>query len=100
MKKFLLASVFILGLAGCDAQGKLDPGVISIVQQDAVQVCGFLPTVSTVANILQVGVLTVPIDIASAICQAVQPPATSAKPKGVAPTATISGVKIDGKFVR
>lgn len=99
-----------LALAGCATPGggsttisipSIDPAVIQQVQQTAVQVCGFLPAVETVAGIITsftgggiaVGAITA---AANGICNAVT--AKGVRRGGPAPR--YRGVRIQGRFVR
>lgn len=103
MKRRFIA-IALLGLLGaCNpAQQAQVNTIITEAQQDAVAVCGFLPTVETVASILSAGnpLLALPADIANAVCAAVKPP--TSKP-GVARSSAgpaVAGVVVNGKFVR
>lgn len=105
MRKFIV-STFLAGslaLAGCAGTTipTLDPNVVSQVQTTAAQICGFLPTVTTVANVIAalVGAGNTVSTITSAaqgICNAVT--TKSARRGGVAPS--FMGVAIQGKFIR
>lgn len=90
----------VVGLAasvsGCQ-NGVVDQSKIDQVQQIAVAVCGFLPTVTTVANLIAPGISVIPSEVAQAICNAVRPPAGA--PRGTA-GAYVGKVKIEGQFVR
>lgn len=105
----LLASLALAGCATTTPNGggsttisipSIDPAVIAQVQQTAVQVCGFLPAVETVAGIITsfaggaaaVGAITAAAD---GICKAVT--AKSAR-RGSSPR--YRGVRIRGHFVR
>lgn len=89
-----LAAAAALSLGACDKQtGTLD---LSGAQNLAVQICGFLPTVQTVANIFASGspALDTAGEVANAICQAVNTPrATGQKP-------VVAGVVVEGQRVR
>jgi len=90
-----------LSISSC-ANGVIDQSKIDQVQTIAVAVCGFLPTVETVANLIAPGISVVPSVVAQAICDAVRPGGmASARPRGTAPQAAYVGkVKIEGQFVR
>ena len=83
-------------LSGCATTGTST--VITQIQSTAVAICGFLPTVTTVANILANGnpIVTSITDVASVICAAVTPKA--ARRGAVIPT--VNGVTVRGRFVR
>ena len=97
-RKFLLATpvAAALVLGGC-ATTATSAAIIQI-QNYAVLACGFLPTVTTVANIIANGnpILQTATDIANAICAAVTPKA--ARRGAVLPT--VNGVVVHGRFVR
>lgn len=96
MTKMMLtiAAVGALALGGCDkTTGKLD---LTGAQNLAVQICGFLPTAQTVANIFASGspALDTAGEVANAICQAVNTPrATGQKP-------VVAGVVVEGSRVK
>ncbi len=102
MKKLLLAIPLAAALTfgGCATTGG-NVNVIEQVRQAAVAVCGFLPTVETVAAILASGnpIVATASGIANAICDAVThlPPMTARRG---APAPSVAGVVIHGKFVR
>jgi hypothetical protein len=100
---YTLFAISALMLGGCATTGGTTSATIVQIQQAAVVACGFLPTVSTVANILVaptgpagVAVSMTVEAIAGAICQAVT--AKSMKKGGAAPT--VYGVPIHGQFTR
>jgi hypothetical protein len=91
-------------LAGCASVGGV-PTVLGIsaaeVQQDAIAICSFLPTASTVANIIAVGnpLLTTAEAIAQAICASVTAPPVASTLRRVG-TPTVAGVVIKGRFIK
>lgn len=89
-----LAAAAALSIGGCDkTTGKLD---LTGAQNLAVQICGFLPTAQTVANIFASGspALDTASEVASAICQAVNTPrATGVKP-------IVAGIVVEGSRVK
>lgn len=89
-----LAAAAVLSLGACDKQtGKLD---LSGAQNLAVQICGFLPTAQTVANIFATGssALDTASEVATAVCQAVNTPRSAgAKP-------VVAGVVVEGERVK
>lgn len=93
----LIGALAGIGLAACQTTDK-QASVITTAQQTAVAVCGFLPTVETVANILAAGnpLLATGSAIADAICAAVKRP--GAAPNGTPPT--VAGVAVLGNRVR
>ncbi len=105
MRKFLFAAPLIAAvmLSGCaTTTGGVDTKVlIEQIRQATVAVCGFLPTVTTVADILLAGnpaIITVGA-ISNAICEAVKTIPPQAARRGVAPP-SVAGVVIHGRFVR
>lgn len=95
------AAAASLLLAGCATSGSGGSSIsVSTVQNAAVTACGFLPTVSTVANLIASNnaLVSSAESIASAICAAVAPAKQSGK-FGAA-RASVNGVAVRGKFVR
>lgn len=107
----VLALVGGLGLGGCattpDGTPTVDVGQIQTVltqaQQDAAKICGFIPTIGTVASIAasffpgaQAGV-DIGNQIATMVCNAVAPP-KSLKRRAGAPM--VGDVKVEGYFIR
>jgi hypothetical protein len=85
MKKFLLIAglASFAALGGCSSTGTLTANVAAIeaeVQADANLVCGFIPTVATIASFIPGGSVVAPAaaSIAESICGAVAaaPPVT------------------------
>lgn len=94
MKK-LLAIAVALALSACQTTDT--NSVITQVQQTAIKVCSFVPTVETVASILALNnpLLKSAGDIANAICSAVGPKlAPRASSPGVGPS--VGGILIKG----
>ena len=103
MRKFLLAASLAAAfmLSGCATTGTNQASFIEQVRQAAVAVCGFLPTVDTVGQIILAGnpAFITASAIANGICAAVaNVPPLSAR-KGAAPP-TVAGVVIHGRFIR
>jgi hypothetical protein len=78
--------------------------VVAKVQAIAVKVCGFLPTASTVINIVSAGspIAATAESIAQSICAAVSAvPKLGARLSGAAPPVImVNGVQVHGRFVR
>jgi hypothetical protein len=105
MRNLLIAGTLAssLALGGCATGTSANVAAeIAAVQQTAVQVCGYLPTIATVTGILSTFVPgaspinDVAVQVAQAICGAVT--AKSARRGGGAPT--VRGVPVQGRFVR
>jgi len=105
MKKLIAAGLISSSamLSGCVTTAQIDD-TVSQAQQYAVTACGFLPTVSTVAQILSSfipgasPIQTVAQQAATAICKAVVPAKSAIRRGSSHPT--VNGIIIDGKFVR
>jgi len=103
MRKFLMMIPLAatLSFSGC---ATFDPAQVNAdiqkVQQIAITVCGFLPTVSTVVNIFAANPLLNTAEmIAQAICSAVTPSAQlQARRRATVPN--VGGVPVHGRFVR
>jgi len=109
MLKRIAVLVACVGLLnGCQALQSLgvSPATITAIQQAAVSVCGFLPTVETVIGIVSGGMSAVPGQVANAICAAVaanQAPAgvTVGRVGATAPlSAFVGNTQVKGVFVR
>jgi hypothetical protein len=105
MRRFVMtttvASALMLG--GCATTGTNTQAVIEQARQAAVAVCGFLPTVDTVAAILAAGnpIYLTASGIANGICEAVKSipaPDKLAGRRRAAPV--VAGVVIHGRFVK
>lgn len=104
LKLSALAAVIALS-AGCSqiAAWTTNPTTLNFetqVQQAAVALCGYLPSVEAVAAIVAANnpLLALPESMANAICAAVQPTKAGATAGASAPT--VAGVAITGKFVK
>lgn len=100
MKKFLLIAgiASFAALGGCSSTGTLSANVASIeaeVQSDANLVCGFVPTVATIASFIPGGSVIAPAaaSIAESICAAV-----AAAPPVVTQSARLRSLKKGGRF--
>lgn len=111
LRKFQVISGAVIGfavvVAGCSTvqsfvQSPSLQAAETAAQQAAVAVCGYLPSVESVAAIILAGnpLLTLPEQIANAICAAVQPVASAGIGKSTPVTPTVAGVAITGKFVK
>lgn len=98
---FIAAALASVMLAGCTTTGNVIPGTadprVEQVRQQAVNLCGWLPTATTVANILATfaganDVVNVASTAASGICNAITAKGLkrsgSVKYRGVTVTAT------------
>lgn len=104
MKKIMVAMLAMslaLPLGSCATMGGGGTGgIVTQIQQLAAQVCGFLPTATSVAAIIAAaaglpGAVTGIEGIANAICAQVTKPTTARRG---APT--VNGVLVSGTFVR
>jgi predicted small secreted protein len=94
MRSLFMIVVAMFALAACDkTTGKVD---LSGAQQLAVQICGFLPTAQTVANIFATGspALDTASEVAAAVCQAVN------TPRGAGQKPVVAGVVVEGNRVK
>lgn len=113
MKKIIIAMALASGLAlaGCATPGPgpapapvVTDSQITAIQQYAVQVCGYLPAVQTVAEIVATftggGALVGLVgNVANAICNAVKPKlGVFARKRAAVPS--VNGVVVHGYFVR
>ena len=92
-------------LAGCNLTqaSAVTIQIVDAVQTATVAACKFVPTATTIVNIISAGSATVPSQIANAICAAVTAaPAPGAKLGAPEPSIVINGqtITIVGKFVR
>ena len=105
MMRRLILLIALSALSGCATTGGLAPISIAGVQNAAVAACAFLPTATTVGNIIAAGnpLLTTAEAIAQAICAAVtQAPTVAAKSgrRMMVVQPMVNGVPIQGKFLR
>lgn len=79
---------------------RVDFGKIDDVLKESAKICGFLPTIQTVINILAIGnpALITASGIAGAICGAINNRSAQSLMGGGKPT--IEGVQIDGSFIK
>ncbi len=106
MNKFLLSAALVgsLALGGCATTTGNPPTTsdpLAQAQQIAVAVCGFLPTIQTVQNIIVAGAYPAGIPVAqlanlvgNSICAAV-----TAKAARAGSVPSVNGVPIDGQWV-
>ncbi len=99
-KIFMLIPAAALSLSACVTTS--GGGLIDQVRSIALTVCSFVPTAETIAAILAKNSpgLTTASQVANAICAAVTMPAPSPGLSARPAAATVTGVKIDGEFVR
>lgn len=114
MKKIIAVLALAGFLAGCATPGPFpapnpspsgpvaSDSTITAIQQAAVRVCGFLPTVQTVADIVATftggsAIVNLAGNVATAICNAVRPP-LGARKRAAVPM--VNGIVIQGGFVR
>lgn len=96
-RKSLLALPVMALLAACSTTGTLTAPTAASIQAAAVAACGFLPTASTVANLLTTNANVQSAEaVAAMICNAVV--AKGGRLGGAAPS--VNGVAIHGQFVR
>lgn len=97
MKKLLLIAALALPLAACASGGGT---TISDVQARTAKVCSFVPTATTVANILAArnSLVQSASSIANAICNAVTTRPLADGPGDRKPR--VNGVVVRGKFIR
>ena len=101
MLRRLMLALPLLGaisLGGCATVFPSGTPTVAEIQSITVTVCGFLPTASTVANILANGnpIVATATAVANAICAAVVP-TKSARLRAIVPT--VNGVVVHGRFV-
>ncbi len=102
MRKYLIAVSATLLLAGCAGSIPTSGGAIKDIQNAAANICRFVPTAKTVADILLSGSMGVQtaLSIATSICNAVtiNPLADGPGAKNYKPT--VNGVRIRGQFIK
>lgn len=106
MRKTLIALSFAATLGGCaaglDGKPTVDSNVQAQVQQAAASICGFVPTISTVASIVATFTTAGPVvdlvsQVATAICDVVAPKKNMMR-RAVRPA--VNGVLVQGYFIR
>lgn len=103
MRKIALAALIAAStLAGCATTGGVPNINVQDVQNAALAACSFLPTASTVANIIAAGnpALQTAEAVAQAICAAVAVASPSGKLGGSIALPTVNGVVIHGTWVK
>lgn len=101
MKRMLLVSALALSLSACFPTSTNLQELINQTRDTAVKVCGFLPTVDTVASIIALNhpAYQTAKAIADAVCAAVtSAPRAGPEARAVAPK--VAGVEVKGEFVR
>lgn len=114
MRRLLIVPALLAGLvlAGCGTLGGGDisgqiSGTVAQVQSVTQQICGFVPTISTVGKIVSTftgggGVVDVVSQVANGICSAVAatPKSLSRGRYRLARAPVYRGVRIQGSFAR
>ena len=105
IKRILVVGASVMVLSGCSTLSALgvSQATIDEIQQASTDICGFLPTIETIAAILTGGSALVPSQVADLICKAVvpgSPTAMASKARTVPPGTMVGKVKVEGKFVR
>ena len=100
MHKILFASALAVALAGC-----VSTSGVSTIQHTVVSACGYLPTVATIEDLINLNspALATATQIAKAICAAVTVKGGAGGPEARGPGVghpQVDGVPIHGKFVR
>jgi hypothetical protein len=101
MKKLIPFAV--LSIAACTPTQTADlTKVVDAVQKAAVITCKFVPTATTVANIISAGSAAVPSQIADTICAAVTTSSITQAFVSEQPVVVVNGktVTVEGHFVR
>lgn len=109
--KFAIASVLAvsLTLGACatnptTGQTQIDPATITQIQQNVALACGFVPTITTIVNIVttflpgSASAAAAATQAAAAICAAVTPPKASLRRAAGRPM--VNGVVVEGHFAR
>lgn len=114
MKKLILAALLAVSVSACASVPGSQPSgpspavrdigaTVQEVRDGVVQACGYLPTVTTVANIVTTftggGAAVAPVSaVIGAICNAVTPPVVAGRRARA--SFRVNGVRIRGRFVR
>jgi len=102
MKRFV-ALPLVAGLAACSPTQTADATkLVDAVQKAAVVACKFVPTATTIANIVSAGSATVPGQIADTICAAVSTTSIVQAAVSAPPVVVINGktIVVEGHFVK
>ena len=99
--KFALPLAGMIALGGCGTTGGLSAPTIAQVQAAAVAACSFLPTATTVAQIISAGnpLVTTAGAIAQAICSALATSSVKSSARLHAVQPMVGNVVIHGRFV-
>ena len=99
IKRFVsIAAICVMPLVMSSCSGQQTEDVIKKAQEVAVSVCSFLPTVTTITNILSLNnpLLKTGTDIGNAICNAVGP---KGAPRAVPGGPKVGGITVEGQRV-
>lgn len=99
LKRFIsIAAICAMPLVMSSCSGQQAEDVIKKAQEVAVQVCSFLPTLTTITNILNLRnpLLQTGTEIGNAVCNAVGP---KAAPRSVPGGPKVGGVIVEGQRV-
>ena len=104
MKRIIAISSCVIGLTACN-QAQTTSNIIAAVdavQTAAITACKFVPTATTVANIISAGSAAIPGQIADTICSAVTYTKTATALMETSTSVTINGkiVEVSGRFVK
>jgi hypothetical protein len=106
MRRTVIALAVAASLGGCAAgtggRPTIDPNVQAQIQQTAASICGFVPTISTVAGIVATftgsgALIDLVGQVATSICDAVAPKKSMMR-RAVRPA--VNGVLVQGYFLR
>lgn len=76
-----------------------DRDEVKAIQEKVVEFCGFLPTATSVAAMVQAGPITGVLAIATAICT-VASGGTGLSLVSTKPSGTVNGIKVEGQWVK
>lgn len=110
MRKTVIALSFATALGGCTSgigggTTTIDPNIQAQVQQAAASICGFVPTIGTIASIIgtfsNVGpIVSIVNEVATSICNAVAPPPTTRMMLRRGTQPMVNGIPVQGYFLR
>jgi uncharacterized lipoprotein NlpE involved in copper resistance len=109
MKRIIAITAFVFGLTACNNPAATVTTatttlvkVVDAVQTAAIDTCAFVPTATSIANIVSAGSTAVPSAIANQVCAAVTATKSVTSLMAVPASVNINGkdVPIEGRFVR